>query len=149
MNKQLKEGIIIGVIVLLVIIFVYFLSGVFITNEYGNKSGTTTTTKKDFNNQIMAGNTFNQTDSKYMVIFLSNDSSDELKDAVNSYSGDTKLYTVNLSYAVNNYVRAKKDNKTPSDSSDLKIKDIALITIDNNVVTSYITNEDVIIDEIK
>ena len=151
MNKQIKDAIVISVVVLLIIIMVYFMSSVFITKELGGSKETTTTTAKTYNNIIMAGKTFDQKEDKYMVVFFSSDDVDEdLEKAIDAYNkDDLKLYKVNLDEAINNYVKAKTDNKIPSDSSDLKVKDVALITLENNKVIEYETNTDKIIEKLK
>lgn len=41
------------------------------------------------------------------------------------------------------------DNVKPDNSSSLKVKKEALLTISNESVTSYVTNESEIIDELK
>ena len=151
MNKQVKDAIVISVVVILIVVMVYFMSSIFITKEIGGSKETTTTTLKTYNNTIMAGKTFDQKEDKYMVIFFSSDDAEEdLEKAIDAYNKDeVKLYKVNLDEAINNYVKSKTDNKTPTDSSDLKVKDVALITIENKTVIEYETNTDKIIEKLK
>jgi hypothetical protein len=84
-----------------------------------------------------------------VLIFSEQDVSDDLKSAITSYSGNTKLYLVNKDEAINKYVSSDTDNVKPDNSSSLKVKKEALLTISNESVTSYVTNESEIIDELK
>lgn len=157
MKNEVKNGLIIGVVVILIIVLVYFMTAIFMTGEIGNESKTdktTTTTSSsstvDYDNMIIAGRVFNQTEDTYMVlIFSNNDAKDELKSAISSYTGDVKLYKVNTDEAVNSYVVSDTDNTNPTASKDIKVKNNALITIINGTVSSYVNDEEQIINALK
>lgn len=157
MKNEVKNGLIIGVVVILIIVLVYFMTAIFMTGEIGNESKTdkiTTITSSsssvDYDNMIIAGRVFNQTEDTYMVlIFSNNDAKDELKSAISSYTGDVKLYKVNTDEAVNSYVVSDSDNTNPTASKDIKVKNNALITITNGTVSSYINDEEQIINALK
>lgn len=157
MKNEVKNGLIIGVVVILIIVLVYFMTAIFMTGEIGGESKTdktTTTTSSsssvDYDNMIIAGRVFNQTEDTYMVlIFSNNDAKDELKSAISSYTGDVKLYKVNTDEAVNSYVVSDSDNTNPTASKDIKVKNNALITITNGTVSSYINDEEQIINALK
>ena len=157
MKNEVKNGLIIGVVVILIIVLVYFMTAIFMTGEIGGESKTdktTTTTSSsssvDYDNMIIAGRVFNQTEDTYMVlIFSNNDANDELKSAISSYTGDVKLYKVNTDEAVNSYVVSDSDNTNPTASKDIKVKNNALITITNGTVSSYINDEEQIINALK
>lgn len=157
MKNEVKNGLIIGVVVILIIVLVYFMTAIFMTGEIGGESKTdktTTTTSSsssvDYDNMIIAGRVFNQTEDTYMVlIFSNNDTNDELKSAISSYTGDVKLYKVNTDEAVNSYVVSDSDNTNPTASKDIKVKNNALITITNGTVSSYINDEEQIINALK
>lgn len=155
MKNEVKNGIILSVVVIVVILVVYLTTAVFMTGEIGSKKNsekktTTTNTASNYENKILASKVFDQTPETYKVlIFSEQDISDDLKSAVTSYSGDTKLYLVNKDEAINKYVSSDTDNVKPDNSSSLKVKKEALLTISNGSVTSYVTNESEIIDELK
>lgn len=155
MKNEVKNGIILSVVVIVVILVVYLTTAVFMTGEIGSKKNseketTTTNTASNYENKILASKVFDQTPETYKVlIFSEQDVSDDLKSAVTSYSGDTKLYLVNKDEAINKYVSSDTDNVKPDNSSSLKVKKEALLTISNESVTSYVTNESEIIDELK
>lgn len=155
MKNEVKNGIIIAICVMLIIVVVYFSTAIFMTGEIGRKKSKTTTTttseiKSEYDNMIIASNTFKMYDDEYMVIFYSSkDSSDDLKNAISNYSGELKLYKVNTHEAINSYVKSDYDNKTANESNDLKIKDNALITIKNGTITTYVSNDEEIINALK
>ena len=125
------------------------------TGEIGSKKSsekktTTTNAASSYENKILASKVFDQTTETYKVlIFSEQDVSDDLKSTITSYSGNTKLYLVNKDEAINKYVSSDTDNVKPDNSSSLKVKKEALLTISNESVTSYVTNESEIIDELK
>lgn len=129
------------------------------TGEIGNgkvtkdKTTTKNTPSNNFDNEIIAGRVFNQKEDTYMVLIFSNDDiKDELKSTINKYDvskKDVKLYKVNKDEAVNKYISSDYDNNTPISSKDLKVKKMALLTISKGVVSSYITDEEEIINVLK
>lgn len=158
MNKEIKDGILVAITVILVILVVYFTTAIFMTGEIGNsnksdKKTTTTNTEnvETYDDKIIASKTFEQNKGKYMVIFFSpNKVSESLDNAITSYSNDdVTLYKVSLDEVINKYVKADEDNPFATNSSELKVKDMALITIENGKVTSYVTEESEIVDKLK
>ena len=101
MRNELKNGIILSITVILIILVVYLTTAVFMTGEIGSKKSsekktTTTNAASSYENKILASKVFDQTPETYKVlIFSEQDVSDDLKSAITSYSGNTKLYLVN------------------------------------------------------
>lgn len=164
MRNEVKSGIILSVCVILIIVIVYFTTAVFMTGEIGNKkvsktnnttesSKTSSSNETSYENMIIASKTFNMLDETYMVIFFSKKNvSESLSSALTSYdssNNDVKLYKVNVDEVINNYVKGDTDNLNPTSSKDLKIKNNALITISNGSVSSYINDDEEIIDTLK
>ena len=129
---------------------IYYKCRVYDWWNSNEKKTTTTNAASSYENKILASKVFDQTPETYKVlIFSEQDVSDDLKSAITSYSGNTKLYLVNKDEAINKYVSSDTDNVKPDNSSSLKVKKEALLTISNESVTSYVTNESEIIDELK
>lgn len=168
MKNEIKNGLIISICVVLIIVLVYFITAVFMTGEIGrvNKKDTkdNSSTEKgnlntqslsneSYNNMIIASKTFKMNDEKYMVVFFSKkNASDSVKSALSSYDSgthDVKLYKVNVDEVINSYVKSDSENTTPISSDDLKIKENALITISSGKVSSYLTKEADIINALK
>ena len=159
MNKELKNGIMLGLSVLFILLIVYLCTAVLLTGEIGGEKEdkTTTTTNASttaaYSNMILAGQSFDRKEDKYMVVFFSDSkASDDLKSAVSSYDSTTKgvkLYVVNLDEAVNNYVVSDTFNSNAEKAADLKIMNQAIITISGGKMESYLILEDDIIDTLK
>ena len=159
MKNEVKNGIIIAVIVLLIVGVVYLITAVFMTGEIGNKkridSGSEVSSSDyiSYSNMILASNVFTQKESEYMVMFVSNDElNDTLKGYLNSYSssdGKIKLYVVSTDDVVNKFVKSNDSNETATNYSELKINKNTLIIIKNGKISSYLTDNDEIIEKLK
>lgn len=161
MSNEIKNGIAITITVILVIAIVYVTTAVFMTGEIGNgktnsNSKTTTTNSsasKLYDNMIIASKTFDQNKDEYMVIFFyGNDVSNELDAVIKAYDSSnnkTKLYKVNVSDVINKFVLSKQQNSEATNYNELKINDITLITVKDKVITSYITKEENVINNLK
>ena len=156
MKEQVKNGIVITLSVLLVIVLVYLATAFFLTKEIGpNKKKTTTTTNEGsvtelYSDMILASQTFAKAQSEYMVIFFSNkEMSESIKTGISYYKKDTKLYKVNLDEAINKFVVSKEENAVATNASELKINKTTLVIIKNGKIDSYITNEDDILSKLK
>ena len=154
MKDEIKNVIPITIFVILALIGVYFATAVFKTGEISNKNKNTTTTASDvttlYDDMILANSTFDKGSSDYMVLFFhNNDLSESLKTVMKNYSGDKKLYKVNLDEAINKFVISKEENPSASSSSELKINKTTLITISNKSIISYVTDEKEIKNSLK
>lgn len=166
MKSEVKSGILITVVVIVILVIVYFATAVFLTGEisFGSSDSDTDTSSNNdeteelssltsYDNTIIAGRVFNQTDDTYMVIIYSEkDSSDALKTTISTYDSsgnDITLYKVNKDEAINSSVNADSDNTNPASSSELKVQNNALLTITNHTVSSYISDDEQIINALK
>lgn len=156
MKDEVKNGIILTVVVLLIVGVVYLITAVFATGEIGSKKSKTnddasSTSYITYDNMILASNTFTQKESEYMVMFVMNDDlSDTLKSYINSYNNsDMKLYVVSADDAVNKFVKSDSANEAATNYSELKINKNTLITINGGKISSYLTNEDEIKEKLK
>ena len=156
MKDEVKNGIILTVVVLLIVGVVYLITAVFATGEIGSKKRKTNDDESSssyitYDNMILASNTFTQKESEYMVMFIINDDlSDTLKSYINSYNNsDMKLYVVSADDAVNKFVKSDSANEAATNYSELKINKNTLITIKGGKISSYLTNEDEIKEKLK
>lgn len=156
MKNEVKNGIILTVVVLLIVGVVYLITAVFATGEIGSKKsktkdGALSSSYITYDNMILASNTFTQKESEYMVMFVINDDlSDTLKSYINSYNNsDMKLYVVSADDAVNKFVKSNSANEAATNYSELKINKNTLITINGGKISSYLTNEDEIKEKLK
>ena len=167
MKSEVKSGILITVVVILILVIVYFTTAVFLTGEIGGKKSDDSKDNEtseeaqsedvssltSYDNTIIAGRVFNQTDDTYMVIIYSEkESSDALKTTISTYDSkdeSVKLYKVNKDEAINSTIDSDSDNTNPTNSSELKVKNNALITITNGTVSSYVNDDEQIINALK
>lgn len=155
MKKEVKEGIVISIVVILFLLVVYLITALFTTGELGKSKDSETTTASSevtelYSNMILANNVFDRNEDSYMVILLSDDDAkDTIKNSVKSYSGEKKLYVVNLDEKINNYVVSKEENKAASNPSELKINKTTLLMIDNHAISSYVTDTSEILAKMK
>ncbi len=158
MKDEIKNGIIITVIVLLIIIGVYLITAVFMTGEIGNNGSNKNNVSQaisdytEYSNMILASNTFKQKESEYMVMFILKDElKDDLESKINSYSqldGKLKLYIVSMDDAVNKFVYNKEDNPSASNYDELKVSKNTLIIIKNGLIESYLNEKEEIIEKL-
>jgi predicted RND superfamily exporter protein len=143
------------IIVVGIFILFYFLS-YYLSNNYKpdntNKEDTTSIIQYS---EILAGETFNQKDSKYYVIFYDSDGNDAnlYKYIINSYNQSTNkslpLYTVDLSNGFNTSYINVTSNKSVQNSVNLKINGPTLIKISNERNILYVEGADSIKKNLK
>ena len=152
MNKEVKNGIIVGVVVILSLVVVYFITAI-VTGEIniGGKKDNTDSSVSDnlYDNMIMASTTFDKSEDEYMVIFYSEkNKTDNLDLIISSYKGDIKLYKVNTDEVINKFVLSDEENSSATNKDELKVKTPTLLTINNKKITYYTSNEDEIAEKL-
>ena len=152
MNKEVKNGIIVGVVVILSLVVVYFITAI-VTGEIniGGKKDNTDSSVSDnsYDNMIMASTTFDKSEDEYMVIFYSEkNKTDNLDLIISSYKGDIKLYKVNTDEVINKFVLSEEENSDATNKDELKIKPPTLIIIKDKKITYYTSNEDEIVQKL-
>ena len=92
--------------------------------------------------EVLAGSSFDLNGSPYYVVYF--DASDEELSSLYStvytysYSGNTRLYYVDLSSGFNKPFISEKSNKTPTKASELAINGPTLIKFNEGKVEEYI-----------
>lgn len=152
MNKEVKNGIIVGVVVILSLVVVYFITAI-VTGEIniGGKKDNTDSSVSDnsYDNMIMASTTFDKSEDEYMVIFYSEkNKTDNLDLIISSYKGDIKLYKVNTDEVINKFVLSDEENSSATNKDELKVKTPTLLTINNKKIIYYTSNEDEIAEKL-
>lgn len=101
--------------------------------------------------EILAGSSFNMRDSEYVVVYY--DFTDtELSDLASqiysySYTGEYRLYTVDMSKGFNKpYVTGEDSDKTPNSAEDLLIKGPTLIKFNEGKVEKYVEGLDEVLE---
>lgn len=101
--------------------------------------------------EILAGSSFNMKDSEYVVVYY--DFSDtELSELVSqiysySYTGEYRLYTVDMSNGFNKpYITGEDSDKSPNSAEDLLIKGPTLIKFKDGKVEKYVEGFDEVLE---
>ena len=142
-NDSLSGGFKIIIFVLLFLVGFYFLT-VYLLNKKEpyvilNNANIQYT-------EILAGETFNQKDDDYYVLFFDKESDDaeEYNNLISEYKNSDSnrtIYIVDLSEGLNKkYIDSQEYNKNVTDISNLKIKGATLIHVVNGKVNDYVVD---------
>ena len=139
--SEVKKTIIIIVVAVVLLVGMYFLTTVILNKDSDDNSKITENAIQY--DEILAGESFNQSEDEYYVIYY--DSSNEysvISSLISSYqlnSSDTKLYSVDLADGMNKkYVT--DGNIVTDNASSLRVKDTTLLKFNNGEVSEVITN---------
>lgn len=130
------------VIVIIVIFAAFYLLTVLILNKKSTKIETNSSIQYT---KILAGTTFNQKDSDYLVFFYDYDNDEnasDYADLASKYRSKKKslpLYTVDLSEGLNKKYISNDENKDVLSIKDLKVKGATIIRIKDHKNVSYVT----------
>ena len=137
-----KKALIIIICIVVLLVLMYFLTERILTKDNETKKATQSVILYD---KILAGESFNQGEDDYYVIYY--DSSDEystLPSAISSYQSDkskTRLYSVDLHDGMNQKYRTDDDVVTTS-ASELRVKNPTLLHFKDHQVEEVITDSD-------
>ena len=138
--SEVKKTIIIIVVAALLLVGMYFLTTLILSKDTEEEKVTENAIQYD---EILAGESFNQGDGEYYVIYY--DSSDQystISSLISSYqlnNSDTKLYSVDLSNGMNKKYVTDVDIVT-DDASSLRVKANTLLKFEDGEVTETITD---------
>ena len=136
---QIRNLIIIFVIVVLVCVGIYFLTDTMIKRE-NNSNNTTQEVEIDYDIATV-GTMFNRVEEEYYVLIYSSENDSKLDTVLNKYrSSDDyiKTYFIDLDKKVNSSILCDKLVKEPKNSKEVKVKGATLYKIKNgSVVKCY------------
>ena len=139
--SEVKKTIIIIVVAVVLLVGMYFLTTVILNKDSDDNSKITENAIQY--DEILAGESFNQSEDEYYVIYY--DSSNEysvISSLISSYqlnNSDTKLYSVDLADGMNKkYVT--NGNIVTDNASSLRVKDTTLLKFNNGEVSEVITD---------
>ena len=139
--SEVKKTIIIIVLAVVLLVSMYFLTTVILNKDRDDNSKITENAIQY--DEILAGESFNQSEDEYYVIYY--DSSNEysvISSLISSYqlnNSDTKLYSVDLADGMNKKYVTDGDIVTDNASS-LRVKDTTLLKFNNGEVSEVITD---------
>ena len=139
--SEVKKTVIIIVVAVVLLVGMYFLTTVILNKDSDDNSKITENAIQY--DEILAGESFNQSEDEYYVIYY--DSSNEysvISSLISSYqlnNSDTKLYSVDLADGMNKkYVT--DGNIVTDNASSLRVKDTTLLKFNNGEVSEVITD---------
>ena len=96
-------------------------------------------------NKILAGETFEMSDTDYMVFYYNStgENAAEYADMISKYrekENSLPIYTVDLNNGINKKYISEEEINSVTNIDDLKVKDATLIRIKDKNVESYITS---------
>ena len=144
--SEVKKTIIIILVAVILLVGMYFLTTLILSRDVEEEKITENTIQYD---EILAGSSFGQSEDEYYVIYY--DSTNEystVSSLVSSYQlngGDIKLYSVDLSNAINKKYITDGDIVT-SDASSLRVKENTLLKFEDGEVSETITDLSEIMD---
>ena len=156
MKSEIKNGIIILLVVFGILAIVYFATA-YRTGQIGHKkydnNSEITNNDPSYSNMIIYSKVFSQKEEKYMVLFFDNTKiKDSLSTTIDLYDKNEeniKLYKVNYNETINKKVVSKTENKVATNVDELKIKGTTLIKIENGKIINYISDEDKILSSLE
>lgn len=159
-DSDIWSKVIIVCVIICVFCAFYFLT-VFIskddsssTNSNSSNKKTTETTNISYD-EILLGRSFSMEDGEYLVLYYDKDDSDlssEMSSALSTYNNKDshlKVYTVDMSDALNSSFTSDEANHDAKDVSEMKISGPTLIKFNNNKIDDYIEGKDEITDYLK
>ncbi len=145
---QIRNLIIIFIIVVLVCVGVYFLTDSMIKRESSANDSTTQKVEIDYDIATV-GTMFNRVEEEYYVLMYSSENDSKLDSVLNKYrSSDDyiKTYFVDLDKKVNSTVLGDKLVKEPKNSKEVKVTGATLYKIKNGSVVKCYNGVDKITD---
>ena len=139
MPSEVKKGIIVIVVVLVVLVAMYFLTVKILSKDTKDDKVTENSIQYD---EIMAGESFNQNNDEYYVIYYdASNKYSNLSSLISSYQLNgtgIRLYSVDLSDGINKKYVTDWEIVT-DDASSLRVKDQTLLKFSDNRVVEVVT----------
>ena len=149
-NEIKKFGLIlIGVAIIAVLL--YFVTAKYLVKDNFQSKDDTKITEEIGDTTLKGGTLFNRPYEEYYVLCYdkSDDSSPYYGVLTSIYSGDIKLYTMDLSFKINEQYKGDTGNSKASKPDELSIVDPTLILIKNGTITKYYEGKDLITSILK
>ncbi len=155
-DTDYKKVLKVGFIVLIIFVAFYFLT-IYLTSRPDTSNNLVNKETTDYiqYEKILAGESFNMKDQDYLVLYYDETSSElksEFTTMITTYKEKEEhlpVYIVNTADAINQQFVGEESNTSPSQVTDLKIKDSTLIHFTDKEVIDYIEGKDQINDYLK
>ncbi len=138
-TKEIKTLIIITVIIIVISVGLYFLTEKSLNKQ--NNSGELPEGVISYS-EIMVGTMFDRPYKEYYVFLYSNEDEevyklDSLYTNYEEKENSKKIYFIDIDNGFNEFIKSDKANKKPTNASEVKINNRALILIKDGKVSKY------------
>ena len=138
------------IIVALVFGFFYLLTFILVGDWNTNKDDAKEEVTIQYD-EIVAGSSFSMNAEKYIVVYydFSSDDASKIMSAIYTYEAKSdalRVYTVDLSNAINKNIVNEKSNKNPKGATDLAVNGTTIIRFRDGKVREYIEGTDKVVD---
>ena len=142
-QHQIKNLIIITIILVAIIGIIYLLSALFITKELDWFKNDVEQTNKLTDNTILASKIFDQSEEEYYVYFYDYDDEEEQISNIVSSLKEHKVYRVDTGSALNKNYISEESNKSAKKLEELKVKASTIIKISGDAIVEYYENDEI------
>ena len=145
-EHQMKNLLIITMVLVFIVCITYLISAVFITKELSGKNNDTNVNETVGNvpNTILAAETFKQKEEEYYVYFYDyEEENQEISSVVNGIK-DLTVYKVNTRSALNKNYVSEESNKKAKNLSSLKVKAPTVVKVSGDTIVAYYEDSEII-----
>ncbi len=151
-NEEVKKLLIIIGAIIIIFLVIYLIIGIFVTKEIkfgGNDNNNTEQTVIQYS-KILAGETFNQKETEYYVIFAEQESVNySTYQLLSNNNSDKHIYIVDMDNPLNEKYKSDKSNSSANKVSELKINGDTMIKINNKQNVLYVEGVTQILNNFK
>jgi len=143
-KNQIKNLIIITLVLVLIVGLIYLLSALFVTKELDWFSKEENKPQTLVTNTILASEMFKQAEEEYYVYFYDyKDEDTTISSTISSKLSSKKVYKVDTGSALNNNYVSEESNKSAKTLEDLKVKASTVIKISGDKIVAYYENDEI------
>ena len=145
-EHQIKNLLIITMVMVFVVSITYLISAVFITKELSGISNDTNTNKTENTapNTILAVETFKQKEEEYYVYFYDYEAENQEISSVVNKIKDINVYRVNTSSALNKNYVSENGNRNAKKIENLKVKSSTVVKVSGDTIVAYYEDAEII-----
>ena len=139
-TNEIKKLLLILICIVAIVFLLFFITSKYLLKDGFQNNDVTSDNVEIIYNRVDVGTMFNRPYDEYYVFAFDSksDDSDYYNALMNRYSGNTKIYTLDLSIPKNSVYVKEKANKAAKNVSDLAFTSVNLIHIKNGKIDSYL-----------
>ena len=144
-EHQIKNLVIITIVLLVIIGLIYLLSALFVTKELDWFKNLDKEQETQVTNTILASEIFKQPEEEYYVYFYNfKEEKSEISSTISSKLSSAKVYKVDTFSTLNKNYVSEESNKSAKTLKDLKVKAPTVIKVSGDEIVAYYENNEII-----